>query len=366
MVTEAASAGTLRVVALEGTPREMGRAFGEACRAEIGELYRRRAENALRQAHEYGGRRVREEDLLALAHACLEPTRAHHADGHAELLGIAEGAGLSPERVLALNGLTDLRDVLAWGGADAPGACTAVVAPGSETRDGRLLAAQTWDLATGDLPFVVGVSRRPRGGAPATWCVTVVGCLSVTGLNEAGIAAGTTNLRTRDGRPGVVYVSVVHKALAATTLEDAVAAATEAPRAAAHSYWMADAEGRGAALECAATRWHRHDPARGAHVQTNHCLAPELAALEAEVPRASSHARHARMCELLDRARGALDVPTAQRFLSDHANGERAICRHDFDAISTIAAVAISPQSGSVLACHGQPCRAEWLDLRRA
>lgn len=353
----------LRVLALAGTPREMGRAFGESCRAEIAELYRLRADNALRQARELGGRGAREEDLLALARACLAPTRAHHPDGYDELAGIAEGSGLSLEQVLAMNGLTDLRDVLAWGGDAAPGGCTSCVVLGDETRAGRVLGAQTWDLATDNLPFVVGVARRPRAG-PASWCVTAVGCLSITGLNEAGIAAGTTNLRTRDGRPGVVYTSAVHKALSCTRLEDAAAAATDAPRAAAHSFWLADAAGRAVALECAASRYRRLDLTRGHHVQANHCLDPRNVALEADVPRASSRARHARMEALLAGARGKLDEAMLRALLSDHENGERAICRHDYEAISTLAAIVVSPEAGEVSACGGLPCRAEWLRLR--
>jgi isopenicillin-N N-acyltransferase-like protein len=354
-------APTLRVIELGGAPRELGRTFGELCRAEIAELYQRRTQNALRQARELGGRNAREEDLLALARACLAPTRAHHPDGHEELAGIAEGSGLSLERVLAMNGLTDLRDVLAFAGdPEAAGGCTACVVMGDETRDGRLLCAQTWDLATDNLPFVVRVRRRPRAG-PATDCITAVGCLSIAGMNEAGIAAGTTNLRTRDGRAGVVYTSVVHKALACTRLEDAVAAATDAPRAAAHFYWLADGEGRAAVVECAATRHHRRDLARGHHVQCNHCLAPEIAALEVEVPRASSHARQARMEALLAGARGRIDAAALRGFLADRENGALAICRDDFDGISTLAAVVVAPETRTL---HASPPAPTERDVR--
>jgi isopenicillin-N N-acyltransferase-like protein len=363
-------ARTLRVIELAGAPRELGRAFGELCRAEIAELYRRRTENALRQARELGGRSAREDDLLALARACLEPTRAHHPDGFEELEGIAEGSGLALERVVAMNGLTDLRDVLAFAGdPDAAGGCTSCVVMGDETRDGRVLCAQTWDLATDNLPFVVGVRRRPRAG-PATACITAVGCLSIAGLNEAGIAAGTTNLRTRDGRPGVLYTSVVHKALACERLEDAVAAAADAPRAAAHFFWLADGAGRAAVVECAATRHRRRDLARGHHVQCNHCLEPEIAALEVDVPRASSHARQARLEALLGDARGRVDEAALRGFLADRENGALAICRDDCDGISTLAAVVISPQAGAVHASPGLPTKGEargdvrtWTDL---
>src|SRR5262245_32186609 len=106
----------LRVLHFAGTPARMGEAFGESCREAIAELYALRLENALAQALRHGGRRASEADLLALAGASLASCEAFHPEGAAELAGIARGARLAPERVLALNGLTDFRDALAWGG----------------------------------------------------------------------------------------------------------------------------------------------------------------------------------------------------------------------------------------------------------
>ena len=40
---------TMRQISLQGTPRNMGRAFGEACRHEIHEFYRLRVANAVAQ-----------------------------------------------------------------------------------------------------------------------------------------------------------------------------------------------------------------------------------------------------------------------------------------------------------------------------
>ena len=115
----------MRILSFSGSPATIGAAFGEQCRAEIAELYAARLQNAVAQAKQHGGRDVSEDAVLAVARACVEPTRAHHPDGFAELEGIARGANMTVERVLAMNGLTDLRDVLAWGGElEALGGCS--------------------------------------------------------------------------------------------------------------------------------------------------------------------------------------------------------------------------------------------------
>ena len=152
----------MRMLDLAGSAAEMGEAFGEACRDEIAQLYAVRLRNALSDAKSYGGRDASEADLLSLARACLAPTEAYDPEGFAELCGIARGADLGVEHVLALNGLTDLRDALAWGGElDAFGGCTWCVVAADCSATGQVLCAQTWDLGTDNRPFVVGVHRRP-------------------------------------------------------------------------------------------------------------------------------------------------------------------------------------------------------------
>lgn len=350
----------MRCVHLEGTPSAMGEAFGEGFRAEIRALARLRVANALAQARTYGGRDVDEDGLLALAAVCLEASAVHDPEGHEELLGIARGAGLSPELVMALGGLTDLRDALAWGGPlEALGGCTGFLVPGVRTRDGTPRMGQTWDLGTDNQPFVVMVHRQPKRG-PATWSVTTVGCLSLMGINEHGLAIGTTNLRTVDARPGVPYLNLIHRALGARDVEEAAASITSARRAGAHSYLLADAGGDAALLECTATLAELRRTGDACSVQTNHCQVNAHAALEGDTPRASSQARLARMGGLLA-GDEPLDDGRLKTFLADREGGSLSINRDDVDGISTNAAMLASPEAGWLEACQGAPDRGRWL-----
>jgi isopenicillin-N N-acyltransferase-like protein len=352
----------MRILHLEGTPARMGEAFGETCREPIGALYALRLENALAQALRYGGRRVEEADLLALARVCLAASARFDPDGTEELRGIARGARLSAERILAMNGLTDLRDALAWGGPlEAAGGCTAVVVQRDRSADGRLWAGQTWDLGTDNQPFVLAVHRSPARG-PETWCVTTAGCLSLMGINAAGVAIGTTNLRTTDAGPGVPYLGVIHRALTESSAVAAAALIAHAPRAGGHAYTVIDRSGDAFAVECTARRARTFALRGGFHVHTNHCQVPEHQALEADISFASSRARLARMQQLLREA-GGIDGPFLEGCFADRANGALAICRDDFEGISTNAALVVSPEGPSLRVCHGLPSRGEWVDL---
>ena len=352
----------LKVLQFAGSPRAIGEAFGESCREAIAELYELRLCNALDQARRYGGRLACEEDLLAIAGVCAPAVQAHHASGYDELCGIARGAGLRLEQALALGGLTDLRDTLAWStDFESGGGCTCFIVQADASANGRVLCGQTWDLGTDNQPFVVGVHRKPTEG-PETWCVTTVGCLSLMGINEHGLAVSTTNLRTLDARAGVPYLHLIHAALDCRDHASAVDAIARAERAGAHSYCVVDGSGPAVMLECTATQHRVFAVERGTHVHCNHCLVPEHAAMEGDTPRASSEARIGRMRELLAGCEAGHDFGCLGQHLSDSEGGELAICRDDFAGISTNAAILMDPAARTVRACHGLPSRGEWVE----
>ena len=128
----------MRRFSFHGTAEQIGEAFGEACRDEISQLYHFRVANALAQAKEYGGRTVDEATLLRLSARCLLVSERFDPQVYRELLGIARGSGLSPEQIPAMNGLTDFRDVLAFGDLDlAEEGCSSFIITGERTRNGH-------------------------------------------------------------------------------------------------------------------------------------------------------------------------------------------------------------------------------------
>lgn len=357
----------MRVLELTGSHGAMGEQFGEAVRDQLHEFYQRRVANALASAREYGKREASEEELLEAARASFEATRAYHPGGFEELQGIARGARLTVEQVLATNGLTDFRDVLSWPYPDSEldrfGGCSAFVASKTATAQGRTICGQTWDLATDNMPYVLGVHRRPSDGLE-TWCLTTVGCLSLIGMNEAGLSVGTTNLRTTDPRPGVVYLSVLHKMLETTTVDEAERAVVEAPRAGAHFFFAAGADGRASVVECSAHRAVTQRVEEGVYAHCNHALTPEVQELEPREPNDSTTRRTRRLSHLLEEAKGELTVEQARAFMCDTANGESAIFRDDYNGISTNGAVIMVPEAREIHAVAGLPDRNPWVTHR--
>ena len=141
-----------------GTPRAWGRVHGESYRGEVKALSAIRTYLCTR----VGGFADRLA-VLAAAEAHLPVLARYHAGLYEELLGIAEGAAVTPAEIVVANHYTDLRDLSpdasrwtpAPGAAD--GGCSVVWA---DSPTGRLLA-QTWDMHATAIPFVMMLKVPP-------------------------------------------------------------------------------------------------------------------------------------------------------------------------------------------------------------
>ncbi|MEO1227634.1 MAG: C45 family peptidase [Myxococcota bacterium] len=354
----------MQVIELAGEPFDMGVDFGRQARDEIGELYRLRLANAIAQAREYGARAVDEEWLTAVSERCLPYVQAHHREGFDELRGIAEGSGRPLAQIWSMNALTDLRDVAAFSELPAPSAlpegegCSSIVVHSDASTSGPLVG-QTWDLGTDNMPFVRIVRRRPRRG-PSTTSLTTVGCLSLIGANDQGLAVGTTNLRSSDARLGVGYLDVIHRMLASRTFEEARDSLLTAHRSGAHYFYLASADGRLSTFEGTAGQVRETAVASGFLVHCNHMLHPENVPLEVRgTPTASTHHRQERL-EALARASSPLGPEDLRDFFADGEGAELAINRKDYGGISSNGSVVVAPARGELWAVHGPADVGRW------
>lgn len=350
----------LPIIELAGTPKAMGQAFGEICRDDIQKLYNIRLQSVIKFAADYQ-RDISIEQILDIAGACLKPTLAFDPIGYEEFTAIAHAANLSPQQCYVMQGLTDLRDIMAFGDPPDGEGCSSLILGADRTNTGAMLLAQSWDLQTNNMPFVRLVHRKPTH-APQTISLTLTGCLTLIGINEHGIAVGNTNLKTTDSRIGVQYLSVLHRALRCSTLDDAVQVITQAPRASGHYYYVGSPDGKAVGIECSATRYVLNQVTDGHYVHCNHALSPQIAHYKANDPTTTTIHRQSRLSQLIDEHPTTIGVEDIKSFLSDHEGGDdRCLCRHGHNNISTNATVILSPSTREIHACRGQPHTSQWL-----
>lgn len=358
---------TLERVEVSGAPRALGQGQGEHFRERVQAFVQMRYEAVAGYFADRGRDDWRK--LLDVGAESFAMFEAWDPAGHAEQVGIAEGANVDPHRLFTACNMTDMRDAVLLAAPSGPPlkkvvdeGCSSLMVPADRTASGHPLVGQTWDLNPPDVEYVVAVHRRPDEG-PATWSVTCTGCLSLMGFNAEGVAVGTTNIKTYGSRPGVGYLSILHRAIRSGSLDEALEVVRTAPHAGAHTYWLADAA-RQVEVEASPNAQLERDTSEGPIWRTNHCLLEDHRGIEGEVPSDSTKARFERLRELLEPARD-MDVDGLRAVFADRGRGVHSINRYAEDAqgTATNAVLIVDPAERGGWACRGPADRGEWVEL---
>lgn len=356
----------LETLVVQGSPGDLGRGQGEAFRERIQRFVEMRFE-AMKGYFADRGRPTEWTQVIDAGRAGLGIYETWDKDGHDELKGIAEGSGIDFDRLFTATNMTDFRDaVLLKEPAGEPlqklndEGCSSVLVPTSASSVGYAIAGQTWDLNPPDIEYVVAIRRKPNEG-PETWSVTCAGCLTLMGINEYGLAVGTTNIKTYGSRPGVGYLSILHRAVRAMDVSEARELVRKAPHSGAHTYWLAD-ESQQIEYEASPNGQFLRTTEDGPIFRTNHCITPEHVAVQGEVVGESSTARFARLGEILSEPANAASLRT---LFSDRSDGVRSINRYEEDGMGTAtnAVFIAEPAKRRASACRGPADRGEWIDL---
>jgi len=215
-----------------------------------------------------------------------------------ELEGVADGAGVAPELIGALNARTEIA---------REGGCSLLAR--LDALDGPWLA-QNWDWYV-DAPERCCVWTADLADGERLVTMTEAGILAKLGLNSRGLAVGLNILHhRRDGGPMGVPVHLILRALLeqCTTVEDASSLLGDSPTSGSSAVTIVDAAGGGAVFELSPSGVARIDPRTGFLAHTNHFVDPGLGDGEAS--------------ELdLDGSRARLELSAARKQASCSAAG---------------------------------------------
>jgi len=287
-----------------------------------------------------------------------------------EIDGIAEGADLSVDDVLAINARTELMFGLAGGMTPE---CTAFYVGPSASADGHVLLGQNWDYYPGASAstILVEVEQRDR---PSFVMLAEAGLVGKLGFNAAGIGVATNFLLSdRDkGQPAVPYHVVLRGILNSKSAEEALSAVVRARRAASANYLIASAAGIGVNLETGPggveTVFVSHPTDDLIAHANNFTCAVNLADAGLElIP--GSPGRMTRMSEQLQARRGSLTREELVELLRDHHGRPDSICQHENEELpqakraASLASWVIDLTERVANICAGQPCAGtyEWL-----
>lgn len=346
------------VVFSSGGPRERGRAYGE----QAAERIQRSVALYARVFRHYTG--LGWNDVRARAGAFVDPIDAFDVELLPEIEGIAEGAGIDAEDVLAINLRTEIMFGLdARPGRVAPTECTALGMVGEAAVTGPI-AAQNWDWKPGARETCVVLACAPTRG-PGFVTVVEAGLLAKCGMNEVGLALMTNALTSsRDrGAPGIPYHAILRRVLTCTTFDEAIEAVEAGPRASSANYLLVSRDGRAANIETTPGGPDdaiRQDADRLVHA--NHFTWPTPRPFKdvGRVDGEDSLRRHATVALAVGQA--PVSVASAQAALRDHDGRPSSVCAHDDPALDpiedylTVASVVADLEARVLWVTEGGPC----------
>lgn len=341
------------VVTVAGGPRERGRAYGEQARERVHrslELY----EDIFRHAtgmrwHEVRDRAGRVAGPIDTFDVRLLP----------EIEGIAEGASVDAEDVLALNVRTEVMFGM------VARECTVLSSRTGAGEEAHVLLAQNWDWKPGARDTCVLLVQAPHTGPPFATFVEA-GLLAKCGSNGRGVGLAAAALTTTldRGDPGVPFHAILRRILTSESLDEAVDAVVTSTRASSGNYLLASRDGRAVNLETAPGGADRVFRSEGDHLaHANHFLRPSrdgFKDLERFDDTSTSITRQTAADTWLAGG-GERSIDDVFGVLRDHA---APVCQHAGDeeppvaAYETIAAIVMDLTEGSLFVTDGPPCTA--------
>ncbi len=343
----------IKEITLRGTPFERGVQYGQACKEEIRisiESYSR-----IFGARGISWRRARE-----LACAFLDAIRETDESYIEEMRGVAQGALVDFEDILAIN----CRSELLYAPL-APHECTAFSLLPPATKEGKVLAGQNWDYTRSQREALVILRISAQEGKPALLLFVEAGMIGGKGMNSAGLSLTLNALSTTESAYGLPLHLRMRHILEQKTMESAHHAAIKGGHPAPVHFILTHKDGVSLGLEIDCSGVDVLQPKGGAHFHTNHFCGPEFGGRTP--PSVNSLTRLQRIEALLG-GRQNLTIEDVKGALADHGNHPHCICRHvnpnaakdPMHQSATNHALIMDLTAGEAHFSYGNPCESAY------
>ncbi|MCW4049986.1 MAG: C45 family peptidase [Candidatus Bathyarchaeota archaeon] len=344
---------TSPIVKVHGSPYECGVQHGQQTKALI--------QRNINYYLDYWSRNLGMslDEVYTRAHTILGQIRRYDGDIALELEGVADGANIDSEPIVAING----RYELAWASpAQLRGGCTSIAALPSATKTGTTLLAQNWDYRLGvkETCILLDVTQEDK---PRVAMHTEAGIIGHKGLNSEGIGVVLNALVSDKDRLGdsVPFFTVCRKMLNSNSFTEAVKAFLKADRCVSYNVMVAS-EGVVVNLEAHPSDVSVITPEGGILAHSNHFIGDRaLNVKDMYLPDdPSTLHRHLIANEMLNRKDHS--VESFKEILRNHFDYPESICFHIDPAKmpdhqeETLSSVVMDIEGKALYYTDGPPC----------
>lgn len=338
---------------VSGNHREVGQQIGESARDQV----RRSIDNARRLIESaYDELQLDWSGALIQSRKYLPFAQEKYPQFIEEMVGLAEGAGVSFEDIAVLNAMEAVT-------SDALHLekCTSMAVNDTRTADGHVLVAHNEDWLPWDEDDVYLVHVIVDGEVPFL-AMTYGGLLPNIGFNAAGISQCCDSVYPNDSRIGLPRIMVSRAVLAAQNLSQALSAVLIPQRAAGYNHLICHESGEMYNIEVSARQFAILYADDGLAVHTNHFLDPKMQMIESDPDELiSTRLRYFRTLRLL-KSETHHSIKSLKNILRDHINTPESVCRHDedhqdpLDRQKTINSLIMDLTARTMHLAWGNPC----------
>ena len=356
----------LPVIEVSGDRRQIGRQHGEAARSQIKAsiaFYRQ----SFKRASGLGW-----DEILQQAPRWDPIVETFLPGIGEELRGIAEGAGIRYEEVLALNARGELSHGNPFADEENPEGCSSYAVLPEASADHHVYAGQNWDwlAETGETVVLLKVAQP---GKPTLFMQTEAGQIGRHGANSAGIALNANGLGGRFGKGVAIPQPFIRrKILESSDMQGALKAVFDSKQSVCTNLVITHRDGFTIDLETTPARHGWMYATDGILVHTNHFVSfvPEQIAATYRPFSVNSLWRLDRLQRGLQAVRSASGPDGVREAIAsslrDHFGYPNSLCKHDDarhdtgDRYHTIASSIVDLTTGDYWLAAGPPCEGEY------
>jgi isopenicillin-N N-acyltransferase-like protein len=351
----------LKIVEVSGNHYEMGFQYGAAC-PEISEMLDMTCQF-------FGGPDKAKAIIKKYVPMYLPAIEKYAPEIVEEMKGIAAGSNVELQDILFLNVTYEISLPSVMGG------CTAFAAAGEATANGEVIAGQNFDYLDPWGKFLIVLKMRPAQG-PRILAVTPSGCLTLFGLNSAGISFNINLLRNRDSLTpvgGVPTHVILRKIFMSENIGEVIAKIGLAEGRAAKNYLVTSQQGDIIDIETTTNDLDIQYPERGILTHANHFKTDRFKSSDlAHLFLPDAYVRSYRLFQLMESYHGKLTVDILKQLLQDHNNYPNSVCRHrDLRApleigrlMKTLISIISCPKEQKAYISVGNPCENGYIEYR--
>lgn len=270
-----------------------------------------------------------------------------------EMEGLAKGAGVTFEDILALNARSEIALIT------SPDGCTSFALTKPKTTNTWL--AQNWDWKDAQNDSLIHLEIEQRN-LPSLQMVTEAGIIGKIGCNSAGIGVCLNALITDTWQPKVPIHLVLRAILESNSMEEAVSKVSNNQMASPAHFLIASKSEETISMEVSPVYTSQIKPIKGILVHTNHICSMEMKKNIKEDILPDSYNRLSTITKQVESLNEIIEKEDLFQVLSNHDNYPNSICRHESPEqtapkkMETVFSIVMNLSSNELSWIDGKPC----------